>query len=468
MGISSFLLAQNHSFSSSYLECKGHRTSVHDVEFSPDGKILYSCGGAYQIIAFSSDNGSELFSFTDEENGNIHNISLNNDGSLLVSGGYSNKSIRVHNAQNLQVVQTIKDFYSVEDICFSPISNDFAVVGALPNNKQAIIIYNADTKAKINTLFVQGSNSSLPMCLAYSPDGKYIAAGFANESTGIIIYDALTGTKVRYIPHKLDINSLAYSPDGQYIAGGSKDEISIWSTSNGSLVHSLSELESYILTLDFSPDGQYIVGAGMDHSCVFKMWNVKTGALIQSMDQRGPDINGLKFSPDGQSLAVALRTYGDAFDVTTTAIYKTGDAVNNSEWYKIESSKADIRLEFPSSPKEETSGDQNYGYYDYTLSASQTYHVRVTEYKYTVNSSKRSETISKKVDYYKAQLSDVQVISINMGGETGKDVIGYKNGSRYHYRFIFIENKYYYLLVISRSESETPEETRFFNSFSQY
>ena len=467
-GISS-VFAQHLQFSSSYTECKGHRTTVNDVEFSPDGKILYSCGGAYQIIAFNGDNGSQLFSFTDENNGNIHNISLNNDGSLLVSGGYSNKNIRVHNAQNLQVVYTIKDFYSVEDICFSPVNNDFAVVGALPNNKQAIVIYNADTKAKVKTLFVQGSNSSLPMCLTYSPDGKYVAAGFANESTGIVIYDVSTGNKYRYIPHSLDINSLGYSPDGQYIAGGSKDEITIWNTSNGNQVHSLSGLESYVLTVDFSPDGKYIVGAGMDHSCVFNMWGVSTGSLVQSMDKHGPDINGLKFSPDGQSLAVALRTYGDAFEVTTTAIFKTGEAVDNSDWYKVASSKANLRLEFPVAPNEETSGDQYYGYYDYTLSHSgHTYQVRVTEYKYDVTSSKRSETINSKINSYKTKLTNPQVISVNIGGTTAKDLIGTKSGARYHYRFAFIGNMYYYMLVVNRSDGETAEETRFFNSFSQY
>lgn len=470
MGISPFIMTQNLQFSNNYLECKGHRTTVNDVEFSPDGSILYSCGGAYQIIAFNSDNGSQLFSYTDEENGNIHNISLNNDGSLLVSGGYSNKNIRIHNAKNLQVVLTIKDFYSVEDVCFNPQNNEFAVVGALPNNKQCVAIYNADTRAKVRTLFVQGNNTSLPMCLTYSPDGKYVAAGFANESTGIVIYDAATGNKLRYIPHNLDINSVAYSPDGQYVAGGSKDEVSIWNTSSDNLVHSLSGLESYVLTLDFSPDGKYIVGAGMDHTCVFKMWDTKTGSLVQSIDKNGPDINGLKFSPNGQSLAVALRTYGDAFEVTTTAIYKTGEAVINSEWYKLASSKADIRLEFPTAPKEESSGDQYYNYYDFTLNnhSGHSYQVRATEYKYDVSSSKRSETINNKVDTYKAKLTNPQVVSVSMSGETGKDVIGTKGGYRYHYRFAFIGNMYYYLLVVNSGDSETAEEKRFFNSFGQY
>jgi WD40 repeat protein len=466
--LSSSVFAQNLQFSNSYTECKGHRTTVNDVEYSPDGNILYSCGGAYQIIAFNSDNGSQLFSATDE--GNVHRISINKDGSLLVSGGYANKNLRIYNANNLKVVATINDFTSVDDLCFSPINNHFAVVGALPNNKQAIVIYDADVKGKVKNIFTQGSGTALPTCLTYSQDGKYIAAGFANETTGIYIYDAESGSKIRYIAHSSDITDLEFSPDGQYIAGGGIDNnVNIWTVSTGSLVKTLKGLDDYILTIDYSPDGSYIVAAGMDHTCVFKMWNVSTGSLVQSMDQKGPDINALLFSPDGQSLAVALRTYGDLFEVTTTAIYKTSDGVSSSSWYEVASSKANLRLEFPVKPEEASSGDQYYGYYDYTLNNSGlAYQVRVTEYKYSVTSSKRSETINKKVDTYKAKLTNPQVVSFSMGGETGKDVIGMSSGVRYHYRFIFIGNIYYYLLVTSRSETETPEETRFFNSFKQY
>lgn len=468
ISFTSFSWAQNFQFSNSYTECKGHQTTVNDVEFSPDGKILYSCGGAYEIIAFNSSNGAKLFSAKDE--GNVHRISLNKEGTLLVSGGYANKNLRIYSAAKLQVVHTIKDFSSIDDICFSPIDNNFAVVGSLPNNKQAIVMYNADTKGKVRSFYVQGSGESLPMCLAFSPDGKYLATGFSNAPTGIEIYDVSTGTKVKYISHTSDITDLEFSPDGQYIAGGGIDNnVSIWSVSTGELIKTLKGLDNYILTLDYSPDGAYIVAAGMDHTCVFKIWNVASGELIQSMDQRGPDINALRFSPDGQSLAVALRTYGDAFKVTTTAIYKTGDGVSSSSWYELASSKADLRLEFPVKPEEASSGDKYYTYYDYTLNHSgQAYQVRITEYKYSVTSSKRSETINKKVDTYKAKLTNPQVVSVSMGGEIGKDVIGMKSGVRYHYRFIFIGNMYYYLLVTSRSETENPKETRFFNSFKQY
>lgn len=76
----------------------------------------------------------------------------------------------------------------------------------------------------------------LAFAVAWSPDGKQVAAG-GNKST-ILIWDVTSGKLlVRYVGHQQAASSLAWSPDGSRIASGSYDtSVQIWGASTGKLL----------------------------------------------------------------------------------------------------------------------------------------------------------------------------------------------------------------------------------------
>jgi WD40 repeat protein len=456
------------TFSDKPLICKGHRTTVNEAIFSHDGKELITCGGNNQIIIFNSSNGEVLRSTETEGQGSpVNYVSLNFDGTLLVSAGFSGTNIKIRNFSSLTLKTSISDFGSIDDLCFSPTENILAIVGGVKGSeKQVIALYNAETGVRLKDLYVQGRDEALPTTLAFSNDGRFLASGLSNANMGIMIWNLETGEKTTHITHKYDVSTICFSPDGQFIAGGGTDNnITIWNASTGEKINTLSGLNNYVSTIDYSPDGKYIAGAGMDHTCTFKMWNTTTGQMIQSVGNKGPDIMSLHFAPDGQSLAVSLRTYGDAFDVTTACIYKTASSIMSDTWYTMSSSKAGFRLEFPVAAEEKTSKDQYYEYYDYVLTHSYAvYQVRATRYLYSIDDNKRKETVSKKIENYKADKTDVIQSSFTINGNTGTDLIGYKGDIRYHYRIIFVDDVFYYILFSARNTASCPEEIRFLES----
>src|SRR5205814_7894671 len=75
--------------------------------------------------------------------------------------------------------------------------------------------------------------------LAFSPDGKLLAAGIGEESGTVAdqrkvagevrVWDPISGKQVAILPHKDQVFSVTFSPDGKRLASASRDNmIRIW------------------------------------------------------------------------------------------------------------------------------------------------------------------------------------------------------------------------------------------------
>jgi WD40 repeat protein len=139
--------------------------------------------------------------------------------------------------------------------------------------------------------------------VAFSPDGKYLAAG--DTKGDIILRRVADGQPIlRFTGHKGWVVSLAFSPDGNTLASGSCDcTAKLWNVNSGQCLHSLEAHQHEVWSVAFHPDGKILASGCDDH--LARLWNVNTGQCLQIFQGHTNAVLSVVFSLDGKELITA-------------------------------------------------------------------------------------------------------------------------------------------------------------------
>ena len=144
--------------------------------------------------------------------------------------------------------------------------------------------------------------------ITYSVDGKFVATS-SNEGP-IKLWDAATGELVRLFPGRL---WASFSPDGQAIACLSKaspgdksvGRVDLYNLDDASLIRTFVSEKgpsaSWLLRVAFSPDGRLV--AATDWNSMVTLWDVATGQRKHALTDHHAGVLSAAFSPDGETLA---------------------------------------------------------------------------------------------------------------------------------------------------------------------
>jgi WD40 repeat protein len=153
--------------------------------------------------------------------------------------------------------------------------------------------------------------------LAYSPDGKRIAAGDADS---LKLWDVATGVLLRLLDVGSTVDSIAFSPDGKAVVEGGEfvsefadtptGYAAVWDLASGKKLKDIA-LGEYgaapVTSVAFTPDGKSIVVAAAGSPA--RLFRAADGALTRTFgkaDAPGAAINShanAALSPDGKNVA---------------------------------------------------------------------------------------------------------------------------------------------------------------------
>ena len=140
--------------------------------------------------------------------------------------------------------------------------------------------------------------------VAFSPDGRFIAAGSFNGE--VRVWQATDMRQLfAFAEHTGWVWSVSFSPDSMLLASGSNDRtIKLWDVSTPEsdvCIHTLQGHTHWVKSVAFSPDG-LLLASGSDDSTV-RVWDVQSGQQRVIFHGHTDSVSSVAFSPDGTMLA---------------------------------------------------------------------------------------------------------------------------------------------------------------------
>ena len=101
-----------------------------------------------------------------------------------------------------------------------------------------------------------------------------------SEDATVILWDVATGRARRTLKgHGGEIDCIAYRPDGKWLASGSKDRsIKLWDVDAGETLRTLTGHADRVESVTFSADGKTLATGSGGKDGTVRLWNVADGA----------------------------------------------------------------------------------------------------------------------------------------------------------------------------------------------
>jgi len=307
----------------------GHEQPVYGLAWSPDGKLLVSCGMDGKIKAWDPDSGEDLppaFEASPKQHV-MCRADFTPDGRLLaVVGGdlpYPTARATLFEVRTRRIVHEYGGHSAgVQGIRFSPDGQSFAT----SSFDGTVKLWRVPPLPE----FLNLEGHSQPVWTAvFSQDGSHVATGSLDQTARL--WDTETGLLLRTLQVRFPVISLAFSPDGErLVTVGPENSACIWKIETAGVPRSSRRQEDHaiasesdqslltsapatqtplqlhgharaVLAVAWSPDGRWIATGSKDNTA--RIWDAVSGLERLKFTGHSNFIQAVGFSSDGQVLA---------------------------------------------------------------------------------------------------------------------------------------------------------------------
>jgi WD40 repeat protein/predicted Ser/Thr protein kinase len=269
---------------------------------SPDGTtVVYADGDGSVAVADARDGSVERW--LPKHRARVRAIAFSADGSMFACAG-DDRELRVYRTSDWSLlgVRFGLDAPSSASVAFSPDGRSLAATFA-------------DRSARVMDVETLRDTAILPLgalqalSVAWSPDGEQLATTARDNVLRLWTRD---GRQLKSVPRTISLWSAAFSPDGQRIAVGTWHRtIEIYDASTMTLMDTLRGIAGLVTQVIWHPTEPLILASSADG--VLRLWDVDDRRAIFSFEPASSgDLTGCSIDATGSRFA-ASGAGGEAF-----------------------------------------------------------------------------------------------------------------------------------------------------------
>jgi WD40 repeat protein len=271
-------------------------STVNALAYTPDGQSLVCLRAAGAVDVFDAKTGTRRPILAGSRAG-LECLALAADGRTAALGGWD-RWVRVWDLQRKkEVCHFDAGARYVPALAFFPDSGKLAVGGY----DGSIGIWSIAQKKRLQ----RWTTDKWPIsAVLVSPDGKTLVSACRHEAF-IRAWSVPTAKEWFHLPAKeVGTFTLAYSADGKYLAAGVGNTIRVWDMLTRTLVHEFTGHRSTVSVLAFAPTLLALASGGSDSTTL--VWDL-TGMKLA---RRGPRAAGRKLAASWKDLSNEGEAHG--------------------------------------------------------------------------------------------------------------------------------------------------------------
>jgi WD40 repeat protein len=183
-------------------------------------------------------------------------------------------------------------WHGIRALAYSPDGKLLAAGTGEPNERGIVVLWDVATR---KPRWTHAEKKGAP-AVAFSPDGQTLAVAVYNQTAKLL--DVASGKEKAVLRHPKEVRAVAFSPDGNLLATACWDRVvRVWDLATGAEKVKCVGHKDRIFSVAFSPDGSLLLSAGGNDGA--KLWDATTGVEKRTWTHGNSYVPRAIFSPDG-------------------------------------------------------------------------------------------------------------------------------------------------------------------------